>query len=80
MDLIEQSRNSFSEGNHSVSTEMPYGKKEHKNDEMFFVYNILETRAIHKTRTVHLTLHFRLSNLTILHHRVQVWWTIQDLL
>ena len=56
----------------------PYGIKEHKND--CFVHNIIETRVTHKTCTVHLTRHFRLSNATILHHRVQVWWTIQDIL
>ena len=45
-----------------------------------FVHNVIETRVTHKTCTVHLTRHFRLSNATILHYRVQVWLTIQDII
>ena len=37
---------------------------------------LIHASPIRRVR-VHLTRHFRLSNAIILHHRVQVWWTIE---
>ena len=46
----------------------------------YFVHNIIQARVTHNTFTAHLLQHLQLSQAKLLHHRVQVWWSIQDIL
>ena len=81
MDIIEQSRDLFSEvtifRQISVFLWKPIWHKRTQKWWNVFVHIIFETRVIHEMCTIHLTRYFRRSKALISHHRFQVWWTIR---